>query len=218
MTGSYLLLVLIVTLCYFSAPVFAVYGLDLSAATSQASFDCLKSNGYDFAVARAYQSIGRVDPNVATSVNRAWAAGFSHVDVYLFPCFSCGNPASQVSTTVSYLRNNNIKFGMLWFDIEGPGTYWGSNQNANADFFAGLVEEANALQVSIGVYTSASQWVPIMGGYEGGRSYPLWYAHYDGSASFSDFSPFGGWTKPNIKQFEGTTAICSAGIDRDWYP
>ncbi|MDP2434537.1 MAG: hypothetical protein Q8P67_02215 [archaeon] len=32
----------------------------------------------------------------------------------------------------------------------------------------------------------------------------------DGVASFSDFSPFGGWTKPNIKQYQGTTSLCSA--------
>ena len=28
----------------------------------------------------------------------------------------------------------------------------------------------------------------------------LWYAHYDNNPSFSDFSPFGGWSKPAIKQ------------------
>eukprot|EP01112_Ceratiomyxa_fruticulosa_P020680 TRINITY_DN7129_c0_g1_i5.p1 TRINITY_DN7129_c0_g1~~TRINITY_DN7129_c0_g1_i5.p1 ORF type:complete len:219 (-),score=33.28 TRINITY_DN7129_c0_g1_i5:92-748(-) len=218
MKCSFSFLALVVALCYFSAPVFATYGLDLSQATSQASFDCLHQNGYDFAVVRCYQSVGRVDPNCGDSVNRAWASGMAHVDVYLFPCFSCGNPAGQVSATISYLRNNNVKFGMLWFDIEGPGTYWGSSQSANANFFAGLVSEARALGVTIGIYTSASQWNPIMGGYTGGSPYPLWYAHYDGSASFSDFSAFGGWTKPSIKQFAGTTAICSAGIDKNWYP
>ncbi len=30
---------------------------------------------------------------------------------------------------------------------------------------------------------------------------PLWYAHYDGNASFDDFinTAFGGWKKPNVK-------------------
>ena len=33
--------------------------------------------------------------------------------------------------------------------------------------------------VSAGIYTSESQWQPIFGsGYNGGASYPLWYAHY----------------------------------------
>ena len=35
-----------------------------------------------------------------------------------------------------------------------------------------------------------------MGSYTGGASYPLWYAHYDNNPSFSDFTPFNGWTQP----------------------
>ncbi len=73
----------------------------------------------------------------------------------------------------------------------------------------------------VGVYTSASQWYsylhhtsptitlcnyytrePIMGKYTGGSEFPLWYAHYDGNPSFSDFSPFNGWSKPSIKVSE----------------
>ena len=33
--------------------------------------------------------------------------------------------------------------------------------------------------VSIGIYTSASQWNPITGGTSQFVKYPLWYAHYD---------------------------------------
>ena len=28
------------------------------------------------------------------------------------------------------------------------------------------------------------------------------YVHHDGSPSFKDFSPFGGWTEPAIKQYD----------------
>jgi hypothetical protein len=43
-------------------------------------------------------------------------------------------------------------------------------------------------------------------------------AHYDNSASFSDFTPFGGWTQPAIKQFVGDAVVCGAGVDKNWYP
>lgn len=49
-------------------------------------------------------------------------------------------------------------------------------------------------------------------------SQQLWYAHYDGSASFSDFSAFGGWTKPNIKQFQGDQTVCGADVDKNYHP
>ena len=70
---------------------------------------------------------------------------------------------------------------MLWLDIEGT-QYWTNSQDANRNFFSGLVAEAQALGVHLGVYTSASQWIPIMGEWNGGAQFPLWYAHYDGSA------------------------------------
>jgi len=206
---------LILLVSYF-ALAFGTKGVDLSTLVSEADFACLKSNGYTFAVMRCYRSTGSVDPNCAGSIKNAWAAGLAHVDAYIFPCFKCGNPAGQVSATVNYLKSNDVKFGMIWFDIEGT-QYWGA-QADNRAFFEGLVKEAKALGVNFGVYTSASQWNPIMGSYTGGAAYNLWYAHYDGVASFSDFAAFGGWTKPNIKQYEGTTALCSAGVDLNWYP
>lgn len=80
------------------------------------------------------------------------------------------------------------------------------------------MSKALAYGERIGIYTSASQWEPIMGNWDGGRQHPLWYAHYDDNPSFSDFRPFGGWTRPSIKQFAGTTSLCRAGIDKNWYP
>ena len=34
----------------------------------------------------------------------------------------------------------------------------------------------------------------------------------DGDASFDDFSAFGGWTTPAIKQYEGSKTLCGAGV------
>lgn len=43
------------------------------------------------------------------------------------------------------------------------------------------------------------------------------YAHYDGKPSFSDFRPFGGWSKPAIKQYAGDKTECGAGVDLNYY-
>ncbi len=80
----------------------AVLGVDVSQPTSSSSFACLKSHGYDFAVARAFESINAPDSGECTlidfvedfidlllipaapgTVNAAWAAGLAHVDVYM---------------------------------------------------------------------------------------------------------------------------------------
>ena len=43
------------------------------------------------------------------------------------------------------------------------------------------------------------------------------YAHYDNNPSFSDFNPFGGWSKPSIKQYSADRSICGAGVDLNYY-
>jgi len=211
----------------------ATYGVDVSQSTSTSSFQCLKSNGYNFAVVRVYQSNGVVDSNGPSTITNAWNGGMAHVDGYIFPCYSCGNPKKQMDDTVNYLKSHKIfakaedelsssnttvgaKYGMLWLDIEGT-QYWSSSTSNNVAFLNDMVTEGKALGVSLGIYSSASQWSPIMGGSTKFSSLPLWYAHYDNSASFSDFSPFGGWSKPAIKQYAGTTAICSASVDKNYY-
>ena len=80
-----------------------------------------------------------------------------------------------------------------------------------------MINQANALGIKWGIYTSASQWGPITGNTAEFGAPALWYAHYDGSPSFSDFRPFGGWSHPSIKQWAGTTSLCGAGVDKNFY-
>ena len=64
-------------------------------------------------------------------------------------------------------------------------------------------------------------WTQIMGSTEACQDYkaePLWYAHYDHVQSFSDYKEFGGWAKPSIKQFAGTTSLCGGSVDLNYYP
>jgi len=193
-------------------------GVDLSQACYVDGFQCLVESGFSFAIIRAWMSTGAPDPVGPHTIYNAWDGNMSYVDAYMFPCYSCGNPAGQMDATIATLQNYSDTYGMLWLDIEGPGTYWSGDQGANANFFQALLNEGEAQGIKIGVYTSASQWGPIMGSYTGGSAYPLWYAHYDGNPSFDDFSPFGGWSQPAIKQYQGSTSICGCGVDYNYYP
>lgn len=74
----------------------AYYGVDVSQRTNTNSFSCLVSQGFHFTVVRVYQSSGKCDPNGPATIHDAWAGGMSYVDGYIFPCYSCGNPAKQV--------------------------------------------------------------------------------------------------------------------------
>lgn len=78
------------------ASVWGYSGVDVSSATSQSSWSCMKSDGKTFAIVRVYRSSGSVDTNGPTTISNAWAGGMNYVDGYIFPCYSCGNAAGQV--------------------------------------------------------------------------------------------------------------------------
>ena len=205
------------------------------------------SYGANFAIIRVYQSNGKVDPNGAATINDARNAGIPYVDGYIFPCYSCGNPEQQMDDTINYLSASGVRLlrdkethdivmgmnstqtlhsgekidvtstaGMLWIDVEGT-QYWSSNAQSNVDFIQGMVDEGVRQGIVLGIYTSNSQWSPIAGGSSQFASYPLWYPHYDSNPSFSDFSSFGGWNSPSVKQYQGTSYQCDVGLDMNYY-
>jgi GH25 family lysozyme M1 (1,4-beta-N-acetylmuramidase) len=198
----------------------AVRGLDLSVYQGEVSISawrCLRQSGYEFAIVQAYQSKGVVNPYVVTDIARAREAGFKYIDIYIFPDFhkGIGSAASQVKEAVDFVRGHGQNFGMLWIDIEGP-EYWGKCAD-NIAFLRAMVAGAEKMGVKLGIYTSKTQWDPIGCGSTEFSRFPLWYPHYDNNPSFSDFRPFGGWTKPSIKQYTGTTSICGTQIDQNFY-
>ena len=107
-------------------------------------------------------------------------------------------------------------------DIEGS-QYWSSSCSSNQDWLSTAITTVNnlykgcGLSTCVGIYASESQWSPIMCNTSEFAHYQLWWAYYDYEASFSDFSSFGGWTKPAMKQYKGTTYICGTAIDEDYY-
>ncbi|MGW6275728.1 glycoside hydrolase family 25 protein [Streptomyces sp. NPDC055060] len=191
--------------------------VDVSTLVSISSFGCLKGNGYDAVVMRCYQSVGRVDPHFAATTANAWSAGIGNVDGYAM--VGTTSPDTMAETLVKYIQDNSVKVGMIWLDVEGPGTYWSSSQSDNRDKFTKLLKSFKATGWNLGIYTSASQWNPIFGeDFTIASDLPLWYPHHDGVQSFADFTPFGGWTRPQIKQYSGDTTMCGVQIDTNWYP
>jgi hypothetical protein len=83
--------------------------------------------------------------------------------------------------TLADEANVGAKVGMLWIDVEGLyvflvlsnpkshlcatlGTqYWGSSHSSNVDFITRITNRGKARGVSMGIYTSNSQWTPITG-------------------------------------------------------
>jgi GH25 family lysozyme M1 (1,4-beta-N-acetylmuramidase) len=196
-----------------------IYGADVSTAVSVAQWQALRSaQSVSFGVVRCYRSNGTVDASAPATVNNGWSAQLSAVDVYHFPSLAVG-ATRQVNDSVNALQAGGAKFGTYWFDVE-DGAGWSSSDLAgNAAFLASLVQAAEGLGLTVGIYASPSGWVNIMGPtcLQFAR-YPLWYAHWETppNASFSDFVPFGGWTKASRKQFAGNQTSGGVSYDSNW--
>jgi hypothetical protein len=200
-------------------PSLCVLGVDVSQLFPVSAYQCLKNNGYHFAIIRGYYSFGAVDVHVVDNLHNAKAAGLT-TDIYMFPCRS-KSASAQVDQMMAAISGS--LYGMVWLDIEtneSPNCGWGTNYAANCDYVNELISRIKSHGKVPAIYASAYMWQSIMGGRNNcpsAASVQLWYAHYDGSASFSDFAPFGGWHKPAIKQFQGTTSFCGASIDKNYY-
>lgn len=136
----------------------------------------------------------------------------------------CIQPLKTLVGRSSYFAAENISFESLFFDIEGP-EYWNRTCAVNVAFLHKMVGAARSLLGAdrVGIYASESQWAPIMCGDEGFSDVPLWYAHWDGQPSFADYhqagiGPFGGWSKPEMKQYHGSARTCGVNADLNYRP
>ncbi len=103
----------------------------------------------------------------------------AHVDVYIFMCPNCynNNPPYQITQTIIYnLRNESVKFGMLWFDIEQCDGCW-NDLSGNCNWMQQAVQGAADLGLNIGIYSSDYEWGATVGSCAAfSGKYPLWYA------------------------------------------
>jgi len=105
--------------------------------------------------------------------------------------------------------------GIFWLDEEDDDAAYYSPREVVAHIRQAVATcEAKGLRP--GIYTRRSWWEPYTGSCSEFAHLPLWDARYDGVASFDYFKPYGGWTRPLMKQFTGTTVVGGQTVDVSW--
>jgi len=221
------IIIILLILCGFS---FATLGVDFSAGTcnamtSDSTMTCLVGQGYKFAVIQAWSGGNGFTTNTANCVKYAYQAGMEYVDLYVYICPVCDSPGTTLATTlVNVINSNNLNINYIWLDIElcPPSTCW-PNAADGVTYLQEVVSAFAANGLKVGFYSSSGEWPQCVGTSTAFAQYPLWYAHFDGVAAFSDeagFATFGGWSGNTIvmKQYVGDTTACSIGVDLDYYP
>ena len=198
----------------------AVVGGDVAGPVSSSAFSCGKQNGWEFMITRSYHNYGAPDTSAAGNLQAAADAGIQYRDIYHFPC-AMSDASGQVNSDINSVGRGN--FGTMWFDIEtnpDSNCAWSGDQTSNCNFLGQLISAGQAAGIKMGIYASPYMWSSIMGSCTVGadNGLPIWYAHYDGTKSFSDWSSFGGWSSPAMKQYWDSVGICGLNADADWYP
>ena len=214
---KYLNLVLLALLAL--SGVYCTLGLDLAGAFTAANFQCIKNAGYSYVIIRGYRSTGALDTAATQSLTNAKSVGLA-TDMYMFPCRG-KSATAQVDEMIAGISGS--LYTNVWIDVEtnpSAGCSWsGHDANSNCQFLTDIITRVKSKGKGVGIYSSTFMWTSIFGNKSACPSVadsPIWYAHYDKSPSFSDFTSFGGWTKPAIKQFEGDTTVCGLDVDRNY--
>jgi len=195
-------------------------GIDLSTSVSADTIKCLKKEGYEFAIPRVYMETDEPDPAGAETVKLAHQHGFARVDGYIFPCFHCKRSAKeQVDATVTYLKSKDANVSALWIDIEG--TQWSKTHSENSKFVEEMARAIRKHGIPFGYYMNENSYDGILAPWKNPfNDALLWYAAWDKVKSFGDFRPFGGFSKPHMKQYTGGITICGRSdlVDQNWKP
>uniref|UniRef100_A0A914YG92 Lysozyme n=1 Tax=Panagrolaimus superbus TaxID=310955 RepID=A0A914YG92_9BILA len=196
----------------------AALGFDAIPVLTTAELNCLKKDGNSFFIARIYRSLGKVDTVGIKNIVTARSAGFTDVDGYLFPCLSakCPSAATQVTDAVNGLKAQGATIGMFWLDIEIFA--WPADKVSNQKFVLELANTASNLGYKVGIYTNPQHWKSIVGiDWTGVSQYPLWWPRYNNAQDLTTgWVAFGGWSTPNIHQFNGDSTECGIGLDKSF--
>ncbi len=119
----------------------------------------------------------------------------------------------QLRRTINAIGSYWDYVNHLWLDVEDTLTDKTPQEIIDwLDAFISLIPKA---MPPIGIYTGGWYWIPKLGNTTHFNHLPLWWSYYDRQANFDawDAHKFGGWIKPLIKQYQGTTQLCGVPVD-----
>ncbi|KAL4487169.1 hypothetical protein ABPG72_017888 [Tetrahymena utriculariae] len=197
----------------------AKLGYDISVWEGEVNcFECTKQAGYDFVVIEIYSSAKQFNNYLAQNIKSAYNASLE-VDLYIFPD-TTRDPAEQINSYFQCLIANQTMslFNNVWLDIENENLFF-ANCTQNIEFLQAMINTTKNYinQNRIGLYTSQHYW-PIMCNTTAFSDLQLWYPRWDNQTNFNDFTPFGGFANPVMKQFYNDVQICCTNTDVDWKP
>ncbi len=140
------------------------------------------------------------------------------VDIYFFPSIGCAlDGPSQVDAALNNLMQANVTFNRLFIDVETWSWYGPEDCLLNEKFLSTVVQRV-VERIGIertGIYTVKSMWESIICPATTAMfsDVLLWYARWDHVPSFANYTEYGGWSQPFMKQYIGNGHLCDINLD-----
>jgi GH25 family lysozyme M1 (1,4-beta-N-acetylmuramidase) len=179
------------------------------------SWPKVRGAGHSFAVIKATEGTGYVNPYFATDYPQAKAAGLI-VGAYHFaqprlPISSAADQARHYVRTVGTFRGTGILPPVLDLECAGTGggcTYGTTLSRTQLQQWTKLwLDTAQAMTGRVPIiYTYDSFWRNAMGNTTAFTKYPLWYARYTSTTPTAATLP-GGWSRWTLWQYTSTGKV-----------
>lgn len=144
-------------------------------------------------------------------------AGGLEIDAYRF-CYWNSNIESTLRLVASAIAG--LPIGRVWLDFEDEDAplVGYTTQELVCAWIQNCLDVADRIwgRERVGVYTARWWFNPWTGGSTRFSDRTLYVAEYDGDPSLR-FTPFGGWTRAAMKQYQGSTSLCGYTVDRNYY-
>lgn len=178
-------------------------GVDFSqygGALAPSTVECWKQSGVKFSVVQYSERMGQ-------HLDALTAAGGIDIEAYVYLYWG-KDPWGQTpqTRTRNALAKAGNRISRLWLDAEDSTHPYDEGQLAEC------VEICNELGMATGIYTGRWWWVPQTGDSRAFMHLPLWHAEYT-APNFDAFQSYGGWQRPAIWQYQGTTQLCGHSVD-----
>ena len=213
----------------------ALRGFDISLEQCDATYNtaaawnCLRNEGFGFAVIEAVQGGHNVTADIVACVKSAATAGFA-LSLYGWFCPVCRGQEDPYYTgrnAIQTLRAQGLESGRdylyFYIDVEDcdPDDDCWLSAKENQDYVLSLAAGVQAAGASAAIYASPYEWNKVMGdaGWKSNlSSLPLWYPSWNNAPDMSGFTAFGGWTVPHMHQYADTNkgSSCDTDIDLDY--
>ncbi len=176
-------------------------------------FSCFKKSNIVYAMVPAFKNNGEVNPVAKPTLVAAKEAHLLYADIIMNPCTNCKMaPERQVDKMIGALKG--LKYGNVWIKVEKADN-WSSNTTYNCAYVNALVNRVKKLGKDPGIASEASVWEPIMGNSctVTADGVGCWWIKHDKEISLDHFKPFGGFTYPGVKEYDGPAKVCGHDVN-----